>query len=249
MRRLKKHLKGSQTSGLVAGGLAVAALLAAPSAASGVTYHPTRTDDPSPNGCKKKNCSLREAVIAANANGGGKIVLRPDKRYVLSRKGSGEDAALTGDLDVYGLLEVTTKGRRGPMATIDANGIDRIFDGRPTDFGGGIQIVPPNSPTLDRVILRDGHARATAGDSGNGGAILGNPKVVDSHLVKNTADGRGGAIYFNRGPGEIDGSVLKGNAAASDGGALYFLQACQGPEGHLDLVASRAKRKKAGRIG
>ena len=69
MRRLKKLSKRPRTSGLLAGCLAAVALLATASAASAVTYRPTRTDDPAPNGCKKKDCSLREAVIAANASG------------------------------------------------------------------------------------------------------------------------------------------------------------------------------------
>jgi predicted outer membrane repeat protein len=228
--------------GLLAGCLAGLALVTT-SAASAKTYRPTRTDDPAPNGCKKKNCSLREAVIAANANGGGKIVLRPGKRYVLTRKGAGENAGLTGDLDVsLGVepfdvnlgVEVRTKGRRGDPATIDANGIDRVFDG---------------SPTLDRVTLRDGHARVIPGDNGNGGAVRGYPSVIDSRFINNTADGRGGAIYYSRGPSEIDGSRFKGNRAASDGGAIYFLQACQGPEGHLDIFGSRAMHNSAGGNG
>ncbi len=207
----------------------------AASAASVKTYHPTRTDDPAPNGCKKKDCSLREAVIAADTDQGGKIVLRPGKRYMLTRRGAGENNTLTGDLDLhFPGIEVTTKGRRGPMATIDANGIDRVFAG---------------DPILDRVIMRDGHARVGPGDNGNGGAVVGYPTVTDSRFINNTADGRGGAIYFDRGPSEIDGSVFKGNAAASDGGAVYFFQACNGPENHLDFRRSRATRNSAGGAG
>ena len=238
--------RGARVSSLfrsvLAGGLLVVALPSIASTASAKTFHPTRTDDPAPNGCKKKDCSLREAVIAANDKG-GTIVLRPGKRYELTRKGAGENAGLTGDLDVsLGVepfdvnlgVEIRTKGRRGRMATIDANGIDRVFDG---------------SPTLDRVVLRGGHARVTSGDSGNGGAVRGFPTVTDSHFVKNTADGRGGAIYFSRGPTEIDGSVFKGNAATGDGGAVYFFQACNGPENHLDVRRSKAAHNSAGGAG
>ena len=105
MRRLKKPSKRSRTSGLLAGCLAAVALLATASAASAKTYRPTRTDDPTPNGCKPKDCSLREAVIASNGSGTpATILLRPGKRYVLTRKGVGENAALTGDLDTSGPL-------------------------------------------------------------------------------------------------------------------------------------------------
>jgi hypothetical protein len=182
-------------------------------------------------------------VIAANDARGGKIVLRPGKHYVLTRRGAGEDAGLTGDLDVsLGVepfdvslgIEVETKGQRRPMATIDANGIDRVFDG---------------SPTLDRVILRGGHARAIAGDHGNGGAVRGYPTVTDSRFIKNTADARGGTIYFSRGPSAISRTTLKGNNAAGDGGAVYFLQACNGPENHFDFTKSRAMHNSAGGNG
>ena len=236
MRRLKKLSKRSRTSGLLAGCLAAVALLATASAASAVTYRPTRTDDPAPNGCKKNDCSLREAVIASNASGPpATILLRPGKRYVLTQRGAGENNALTGDLDLhFSDIEVRTKGRRGPLATVDANGIDRVFDG---------------SPTLDRVILRDGHARVSAGDNGNGGAVVGDPRVRQSRFIKNTADGRGGAIYFGGGPSLISKSVLKGNKAASDGGAIYFIQPCAGPEGQMGFTASRATHNSAGGDG
>ena len=110
MRRLLLTGFASILSVLLAGCLVEVALAAT---ASAKVYHPTRTDDPVPNGCAKHNCSLREAVIAANGTPQqqSKIVLRPGKRYVLTRKGAGENAALTGDLDIIsGPLIVKTKG-------------------------------------------------------------------------------------------------------------------------------------------
>lgn len=65
----------------------VAAFLVIPGVALADTYTPTRFDDPSPDGCKKGDCSLREAVIAANAHSGTDvIVLRGGATYSLSRK-------------------------------------------------------------------------------------------------------------------------------------------------------------------
>ena len=225
MRRLKKLSKRPRTSALLAGCLAVA-MLAMASVASGKTYRPTRTDDPAPNGCKPKDCSLREAVIAANASGmPATILLRPGKRYELTRPGLGEDAAVTGDLDLTSQLAVETKGfvgrnknkrHRGARAVIDANDIDRIFD----VHGPGLR--------LDGIVARDGHARVSAGDDGDGGAIRGGfVKLHNSRLVSNVAAGNGGAFAttlsttstFNGGMGM---ALLKGNSAAGDGGAVYM---------------------------
>jgi hypothetical protein len=56
--------------------LALVALAIAPGALA-KTFTPTKRGDPPPNGCKKRDCSLREAVISANARAGaGVIVLR-----------------------------------------------------------------------------------------------------------------------------------------------------------------------------
>jgi hypothetical protein len=157
-------------------------------------------------------------LIAVNASSmPATILLRPGKRYELTRRGAGEDR---GDLDMTsGPLTVKTKGggKTNP-ATIDANGIDRIFDG---------------SLTLNGVTLRDGHAHTVAGDSGAGGAIRGDVlDIRNSRLIKNTADyhpsnsfpnGAGGAIFVNNG-GElrIAGTRLKGNRALGPGGAIFI---------------------------
>ena len=243
MRRLKKLSKMPRPSGLLAGCLAAVALLATASAASAATYRPTRTDDPAPNGCKKKDCSLREAVIAANASGTpATILLRPGKRYVLTRKGAGENAALTGDLDITsGPLVVKTEGGgKTDPATIDANGIDRIFDG---------------SLTLNGVTLRDGHARVVAGDTGVGGAIRGGIlDIRNSRLINNTAErhpsivldyGGGGAIFVNSG-GEvkIDRTRLKGNKAAGPGGAIFISRS-----GSASLFKSTLARNQSAYYG
>ena len=175
MKRLKKLSKRPRTSGLLVACLGAVALLTTASAASAVTYRPTRTDDPRPDGCKAKDCSLREAVVASNAGSmPTTILLRPGKRYVLTRQGAGMDAD-RGDLNITsGPLTVKTKGGgKTDPATIDANRIDRIFDG---------------SLTLIGVTLRDG---LVGGDS-VGGAIRGDAlDIRNSRLVNNTANGHG----------------------------------------------------------
>ena len=238
MRRLKKLSKRPRTSGLLAGCLAAVALLATASAASAATYRPTRTDDPKPNGCKAKDCSLREAVIAANASGTpATILLRPGKRYMLTRKGAGENAGRTGDLDITsGQLTVKTEGGgKNNPATIDANRIDRIFDG---------------SLTLNGATLRDG---LVGGDAGVGGAIRGDVlDIRNSRLVNNTANGHGsfpangGAIYLNSG-GELKmaGTRLKGNKATGGSGGAIFIS----KDGSASLFKSTLARNESGTGG
>ena len=115
--------------GIVVALTAIASLaLAGPAAAK--KFEVTERTDPAPDGCTKQDCSLREAVIAANARPGpDRVVLPKKKAYNLSIDNStppGEDEAAEGDLDVTDPLKVTHPGKG--RAKVDANGIDRVFD-------------------------------------------------------------------------------------------------------------------------
>ena len=246
-----KTSKLSFVCGVLACCLAGIALLGAASA-SAATYRPTRTDDPAPNGCQPRDCSLREAVIAANAAGtagSSTILLRPGRRYKLTQPGPGEDAALTGDLDVSAPLTVGTKGligtrnrRRGTkLAVIDGNDIDRVFDIHGTTL------------KLVWTVVRDGHARQTNGDDGSGGAVRGGVLRLHSksRLVSNVADGNGGAFAttLNASPSPssyLSGVLLKGNHAAGNGGAVFVEG---GPREFLPVDGSRVVHNSAGGSG
>jgi hypothetical protein len=67
----------------------------------GADYYVTRADDPTPNGCAIGDCSLHEAIIAANSNPGHTwIQFITTDRIELSLAGAGEDLAAKGDLDI-----------------------------------------------------------------------------------------------------------------------------------------------------
>jgi CSLREA domain-containing protein len=96
------------------------ALAAAPPALA-TTYTPNTTADHAPNGCTKNDCSLREAVIAANAHPGADKIVLGAKTYKLALPGTGENAAANGDLDLKG--ELTIVGKGPGQTTVDAGGI------------------------------------------------------------------------------------------------------------------------------
>ena len=115
-------------------------------------------------------CTLRGAVMEANAHTGNDVILLDDgATYGLSIGGAGEDAAATGDLDIT--QTVTIRGR----ATIDANALDRvldlrggtlvldnvsIIDGSSTSGGGGIRAGAERaSPTVRRGRPQQPHHR------------------------------------------------------------------------------------------
>lgn len=117
-------------SGRWASILVVLAVAAAPRATVAATITVTSTaDDVATNG----NCTLREAVLAANhdlavdkcAKGSGADTLNLGAgTYKLTLTGAGDDQSLTGDLDVAGVL--TIQGAGAASTTIDANGNENV---------------------------------------------------------------------------------------------------------------------------
>lgn len=164
----------------------------------------TRTDDPSPDACTSDDCSLREAVIAANNRGGHDTILLSARTYSLTRpiSTSGDFGfAQVADLDIKD--DLTIEGPTGSTkATIDANGAtmgDRAFeiDGADTDV------------TMRRLRITDGRAHPTGADNngdgrpdfayggairiGEGAALSASDVVLDRNTTESI--GQGGAIF------------------------------------------------------
>ncbi len=140
---------------------ALALVLVAPAAAQARTFEVTERTDHKPDGCTAAGCTLREAVIAANAHrGADKIVLPSRKRYELALASTGEDRAANGDLDVTsGPLTIVHPGRG--TATIDANRTDRVFD------------IGKATTTLEALTIIGGYSNKNDGDGDGGGVLIG----------------------------------------------------------------------------
>ena len=208
-----------------------AMLCLAPGAAGAATFEVTRKSDPDPGQCRPRDCSLREAVLAAADNSVADRIVLPSRRgaYRLTQTGTAEDAALDGDLDVNdGRVKVMHPGRG--TATIDASGAgERAFQAfAPLALtkltitggldGGGGALVASEDVSVVKSVFR-------ANESTNvGGAIDmeddGKLRIVDSVLRGNRAQNTAGAIRDGSGKVTIVRSKLVGNEAVFDGGAM-----------------------------
>ncbi len=106
--------------------LAVTACLAAPAGAA--TFVPNRFDDPPPGFCTAADCSLREAVMAADGTAALDTIELAPGEYVLTRTTGTEPASF--DLDVTTQLAVvSTAGiARVSVATGTPGPENRAFD-------------------------------------------------------------------------------------------------------------------------
>ncbi len=224
----------SRVRGLRTGGLVLAAtvgcLVLAPLAGA-KDYVVTKRTDPVPGACTKSDCSLREAIRAANAHPGLDRILLPSRlRYELARPSTGEDGALDGDLDITNSgLKIIHPGKG--LATIDANGIDRVFNifvGAPTrlvklkitggshassdDGSGGGILTYANLTVTDSIVTRN----RAVGSSGMGGGIkaaAGKLTILRSTISRNVADDTSGAIDVVNNGVVIQDSVVTRNRA------------------------------------
>ncbi len=152
------------------------------------------------------NCSLRAAVQEANALGGDKTIYIPAGLYVLTLPGAGEDAGLTGDLDISANLVIMGAGKT--TTKIDASQLgDRV-----------LQIgVASATVQISGIAIQNGNL--SAGDGGgifNAGTLI----LSDSDVVSNTAAaGQGGGLFTGAGGvTTLDHATVSGNQAESGGG-------------------------------
>jgi CSLREA domain-containing protein len=73
-------------------------------------------------------CTLRAAVMEANAQGGAQTISLPAGTFKLTIPGINENASATGDLDVF--VPLTISGASAATTIIDGNLLDNIFDVR-----------------------------------------------------------------------------------------------------------------------
>src|SRR5262245_53166430 len=106
----------------------VAVLIAARFVAA-ATFNVTKIADTADGSCNA-DCSLREAIIAANANANTSDIINiPAGTYTLTRAGANENAASTGDLDILGPVSIVGAGAATTIVqagTTNANGIDKV---------------------------------------------------------------------------------------------------------------------------
>ncbi len=173
--------------------------------AQGATFSVTRTDDPLPDGCAVGDCSLREAVTAANETAAPDDIVVPPGTYLIDL--TGNDTLETGDLDISTDMTIT-----GP-ATLDGQQLGRIMDIR-----AGARV------TLNNLRLQNANTSLATNGSLNGGALQiddGSLTLRSVEFVNNSTQSLGGAIW-SRGDAVLDiaDCAFVGNSA--DTGAGIF---------------------------
>ena len=174
-------------------------------------------------------CTLRAAIMEANAQAGPDTITLPPGTYSLTIAGTGENAALAGDLDITDSATISATG-----AIMDGGGIDRVFEiltgtigvnisgvtiqnGRPglSAYGGGILINSGAQLSLTGSSVISNTALYGGGLNNSGGMMA----LANSSVISGTASDGGGGIY-NGGGGAVtltNSSVIDSIAGAGGG--------------------------------
>jgi CSLREA domain-containing protein len=178
-----------------------------------------------------QTCTLRAAIMEANALGGAHNIALPSGVYVLDNLGAGEDQAVTGDLDIYAEILIINGTDNRPL--ISGNATDRIFDVHAggelsldnIDLAGG-RANEPGTVRGAAVNVRDDaslllqRSQVSLNLANQGGAIYsdGSVRIVESELFQNAIvaeellpEFSDGAAIFNRGILIVERSTLRGN--------------------------------------
>jgi fibronectin-binding autotransporter adhesin len=246
---------------------ALAALGGASPGAQAATFTVTKFTD-SADGTCGADCSLREAIIAANADTDPDTITLGSGAYILSITGVDEDNCATGDLDITDPLTITGQGPGNTI--IDAQGIDRVLDirsgagtvvitgvtlqngvvsGTARDEGAGLYFNAGSHQLINTQV----YSNRAAGDSlsGGGGVQCDHCRLtlVDSQIVSNTTGGVGGGLYVT-GPTAVvthtGASRIAHNQAtetAGSGGGVYLYS------GELRIPSGQVMDNHAGSLG
>jgi CSLREA domain-containing protein len=141
----------------------------------------TKTADTEDGVCSGADCSLREAVLRANACPGVQTIRVPAGTYTLTRAGFSEDAASTGDLDIRD--DVTILGTL--QTVVDGNRLDRIFDVQPGVTAG-----------ISTMIVQNGRSEQGGGIR-NRGTLNANELTVQNNQ----------ALFGEGLPSDVDGGT------------------------------------------
>jgi CSLREA domain-containing protein len=190
------------------------------------------------DGLCNTDCSLREAIRAANANPGADVIsLTVVGTYTLSITGTNESAAATGDLDIS--EDLTILGQGTSATIIDAEGIDRVFHlsaagtvvisgvtimgGRPPAGGGGGITINDSDLSLFNVAVIS-NSGYLYGGAGGGIRIQGTDAAFtmdeSSILARNRAYGGGGLAVVDGARVTLSAGQIVSNTGDPHGGGV-----------------------------
>jgi len=208
MKRRTKLLTLLSTAAMV-----FLSLLITAQAQAAVFVADTLADSTTDSGCEAVGgnaCTLREAILAANANAGADVI----------NFAAGITGTITLTQSQLLITEsVTINGPGARLLTVSGNNVSRIFE----ITGNGVVV------NVSQLTIANGRAAAPPGDDTRGGGIFnhdGSTLNLNSLTIRNNSADLGGGIYTGRTTSTITNSTVNitnstiSNNTAHEGGGI-----------------------------
>ena len=235
------------------------ALAAAPLAAADFTV--TRLDDPAPDACLPGDCSLREALIAANALSGPDLILLGAGLHQVSRTGEPPPEAPVSSGPLFTQEDVEIRGLGPDQTQVQGSlGLSVLFGALDPESGAPLlhlsDLRIQNFQSLgdflpSAVLAYLAQLRLTRVDMvGNSGPLAGavmafassldvsESRFIDNAAISPNAEPRGGAMLVFGGSTSIRDSHFEGNRTEGGGGAIVFPDVTPIPLGDVVLTGN-----------
>ena len=186
----------------------------------GATFVVDRFDDAN-GSCKPGDCSLREALLAAEASPGRDTLLLPAGRHLLwipPVPPGGPDPTF-GSLDVVS-HDVDIRGSEAGETIIDGQGIDRVL------------FFLDSASTIRNVTVTGGLAQASGGGIRSELTQL---ALENVWIVENSTDLWGGGLAVLLGTVTLENVTISGNESTHSGGGIYLFGISQTRVGRLEI--------------
>lgn len=234
------------------------------------TFEVTETFDANDGACNSQ-CTLREAVIAANTCAGPDVIEIPSGTYTVTLRGSGDER---GDLDVTDDVTIQGAGFDNTTITGASDWNDRIFEiagndestivatiqnvaihgGDTSQDGGGIR--NNGTLTLDRVRVEENFAGRGAGIANYGTLDMVNTAIFNnstnshpdgSYFIGAYPYGRGqyktkcGGGIYNSGRYGVDPRITLRNSMVSDNSSYVGGGICNSSQGVMEIIGTTVR--------
>lgn len=170
------------------------------------TFTVTKTTDSLDGKCDQ-DCSLREAISAANTLAGKDIIVLPGTgvAYQISLTGNSENGNRSADLDIKDDLQVQVTGTL--PVEVRGNNQDRVF-----------HVLPKAHVSVENLTITGGVAPSNF-PFGGGVFNTGELSLKNCTVTGNTASQGGGGL-MNQGKLLLEASTIQNNATIGDGGGI-----------------------------
>lgn len=213
----------------------LAATLGFASSAPAATINVTKTQDPTPNGCKKNDCSLREATIKANDTPASDTIKLGARTYKLTLEPTdsgfsggllaSEDARIVGKGPSKTTIQGAFPTQPDRLLFVSGSGTSATLSGLtlrggnagPLAEGGAVFADDGTTVKLNRVNAVENSAHITGAVASYGRAVLSKVVFRKNEAVASCC----GALYINAGTAKLTNVTFDRNEAASDTGAMY----------------------------